>query len=287
MQALISPVYIADAFQDIDDDFTADRTFTYSKGKNLVVIPKEIDDMTLFDHLVEIEMDQSLFEFRSARDIQPKNLLSDMCMEHSLFESTSSLVSKPKCLLSNSVEYEDVPINSVDTNKFARERDPSSVPLGNNSLNKRSALSDPWKDILVSCKALVSLCQDSLDMKILFASANFSDTFCKINTTPTFLRELFGKATNTNTVKLLQDSFLRDSTAVEYINLYRDDGVPLSCHVALVPLTKIYCCGKMEKLAIFTLRSASSVGNMAFSGIGGGSISKFSKAARMNALEAF
>lgn len=278
MQALISPVYIADAFQDIDDDFIADRTHTYSKGKNLVVIPKEIDDMTLFDHLVEIEMDQSLFEFMSARDIQPKNLLSDICMEHSLFESTSSLVSKPKSLLSYSGVYED---------KFVRERDLSSVPLGNNSLNKRSALSDPWKDILVSCKALVSLCQDSLDMKIRFASANFSDTFCIINTTPTFFRELFGKATNANTVKLLQDSFLRDSTAAEYINLYRDDGVPLSCHVALLPLTKIYCCGKMEKLAILTLRSASSVGNMAFSGIGGGSISKFSKAARMKALEAF
>jgi hypothetical protein len=285
MQALISPVYVADAFQDIDDVFSADRTFTYSKRKNLVIIPKEIDDMTLFDHLVEIEMDHSLFDFTAARYIQPKNLLSDIDMEHSLFESTPSVMSKQKSRTSNSGEYDDVPINSIE--QFVHERDQLSVPLGYVSLNKRSPQSDPWKDILVACKALVSLCEASLEMKIRFASANFTSTFCTINTNPNTFRELFGKATNTNTVKLLQDSFLRDSTAAEYINLYRDDGVPLSCHVSLLPLTKIYSCGKMEKLAILTLRSASSVGNMAFSGIGGDSISRFSRAARLKALETF
>ena len=42
-----------------------------------------------------------------------------------------------------------------------------------------------------------------------------------------------GAATNKDTVALLRKNFSTSQDMSEYINLYRDDGVPMSCHMTL------------------------------------------------------
>ena len=42
-----------------------------------------------------------------------------------------------------------------------------------------------------------------------------------------------GAATNNDTVALLRKNFSTSQDMSEYINLYRDDGVPMSCHMTL------------------------------------------------------
>ena len=75
-----------------------------------------------------------------------------------------------------------------------------------------------------------------------------------------------------------------------FINLYRDDGIPLSCHLSLVNLhtsptsTLSNTCVNQERISIITIRSASSIGNANFCNIGINSLTNFSKEAREEAI---
>jgi hypothetical protein len=265
MQPLISPVYVADAFLDFDDDFTTDRrAYAICKVKKGAFIPKD-DDMTLFDHLVEIEMDQSLFQLPiSAKGEDSYDFL-------------------------NEKTHEDTEVLLVDTKERSKRKRTKEVDIvpEKKEVPQKSGIANSWVDIFAACTILATLSRDTLDISIRFSSASFRSTFYKGSTSPTVFRALFGKATNLATVKQLQDSFLNNSPVAEYINLYRDDGVPLSCHVTLQPLSKLSGNDFTENLAVLTFRSASSVGNVSFCGIGGKPLSCYSSAVRLHAIDCF
>ena len=71
----------------------------------------------------------------------------------------------------------------------------------------------------------------------------------------------------------------------EYINLYRDDGVPLCSFMSVVSLVHTDSARAADdKIAIITIRSASSVGQVLFNQIGLNAVKGFTTVSREDSI---
>ena len=77
---------------------------------------------------------------------------------------------------------------------------------------------------------------------------------------------LTGPSTSREVLHVLTTTILMERTANVYMNLYRSDAVSLSCHLSVVSITNKGDDG--TKWAVFTITSASIVGNSKHTGIG-------------------
>lgn len=95
-----------------------------------------------------------------------------------------------------------------------------------------------------------------------------------------------GKGTDIKSVDKLRTAFISHSSIEMYINLYRDDGVPLSCHIHLNVLGSKHATNQLEpeKFAILTVRSASSFSHAISYNIGPGLLDNVSAEMRSEAF---
>jgi hypothetical protein len=87
------------------------------------------------------------------------------------------------------------------------------------------------------------------------------------------LASLCGKATTREFQLLVERALLNDQTLMEYVNLNRSDGAVLSCHIVIRPIRAgqgaVREVGHTDlRSATLTVRSASSVGNANYVGVG-------------------
>jgi len=166
----------------------------------------------------------------------------------------------------------------------------SSRVSDSNSLGSRSRSSAGseesegglWADIFADCKVVVRMqsrhLPDSKTM-IIHAEADFFHNFeYDINSSLPFpLEKLCGKGTTRKGISAIGNAILAGKNISCYLNLYTANGSPLSCHVVVVCINgnreqgpvvvrKLPDC--MEKYAVLTIRSASSIGNTKQHGIG-------------------
>lgn len=150
-------------------------------------------------------------------------------------------------------------------------------------------LSRRWFNIFAQSKILITINPTNLEspeMVIENGDTNFMNIF-RYNETD-FEREIklefsdiCGRATSEASIMKCQESIISSIPYCEYINLYRSDGIVLPCHVSIMPITnrpkykrdndtqiEILSGASTTKYAIFTIRSASVVGNAQTLGIG-------------------
>lgn len=107
------------------------------------------------------------------------------------------------------------------------------------------------------------------DVTVRFAETLFYQVFCLPAGSSFALDSLFGPATKRQTVFQLEMAVLTGMNTSHYINLYRSDQVPLSCHITVVSVRGVQGCDRNgevvpageERWAVITIRSASVVGN--------------------------
>jgi hypothetical protein len=180
-------------------------------------------------------------------------------------------------------------------NKHYEAMDP---PLARTPANLRKRMLHPttikpWPNILTQSKIVVCINPNNFinsDIMVKFADEEFLYTFgYKRETFNDFsLSRLFGKSTSRIIVSRLQKCLLIGKATCEYINLYRRNGVGLSCHISMtvlssqkkVSINRINSNNNsvesetsnndsdMVKWGVITVRSASVVGNSKHSGIG-------------------
>jgi hypothetical protein len=255
MKTQLSPNRVADMFLDEKDLEPVHRD---SKRARLIV-PLDWNSLDIDDDLIE------------QPDFKPCNLFNDFDGEK-LFSSASIRLKIAK-LSPASLQRPKLTAEVKKRTSAAAER-----------LKLSKSDSNSWTDIFGTGKLLVSLSQSALDIELRWMNSEFYDTFCHDHERPTSLRALFGKATNAKTVQSLHTSFLAGTDIDEYINLYRFNGIPLSCHLTLKYLSKFNSTGKSDKLAIMTIVSASAVGNELYCGIGAGKLSQVSISTRLAAI---
>ena len=159
-----------------------------------------------------------------------------------------------------------------------------------------------WPDIFAHCKLVISMTDTLPDLlpelvRVMFADDAFMSTFGYEDCASLgSFNRLMGDASSPATFILVRN-FLRSGICGScYMNLYRSNGVPLSCHLCVVPIrsyreevslppkqdsstanssrssTSTTVVDKSNELlttwAVVTIRSASVVGNARLSGIG-------------------
>ena len=84
-----------------------------------------------------------------------------------------------------------------------------------------------------------------------------------------------GPSTPRENLHFITTAVLAEKSACEFLNLYRSNGVPLSCYVSVVSISNrseesqiTIPAAERTKWAVLTIRSASSVGNSKHMGIG-------------------
>ena len=158
------------------------------------------------------------------------------------------------------------------------------VPSG--IAKEKSSKSTSWGNIFEVSKIRISFSPRDLDfnqVRIRSVSPAFTSTFGfdmghaqadEEGFRP--LSVLFGKSTNRDFPFLVENTLLTGQSAMEYVNLYRSDREVLSCHVTVrsVP-SGDQARQDMQELqhsderwAVLTIRSASSLGNANFIGVG-------------------
>jgi len=160
------------------------------------------------------------------------------------------------------------------------------IPLISTGSRKRvcnrgssSSSPSPWSDIFACSKLVLSmefntglLCIRFVDDKFLL---NFRYTSEKISNRT--LEVICGPGTSQLTISRLKTSVTESRTFAEYINFYRSDRVPLSCHITNQVILGNTCREQSsskyedeasEIIMILSIRSASVVGNASFCGIG-------------------
>lgn len=158
----------------------------------------------------------------------------------------------------------------------------------------KRASSMPWHDIFGQCRAVVSWNRNGqLHFTIEYADELFRSTF-NLNSVasggiacPATFGALVGPATCRATLRRAATALENGDTAVEFINLYRCDGVPLSCHMTLTALRGRCCSGNGDSdcWGTMVIRSASAVGNASYSGVGLLKITAISHKRRLQALD--
>jgi hypothetical protein len=143
---------------------------------------------------------------------------------------------------------------------------------------RKTAELQSWNNIFAQCKLIISLSpRDSKpEIMVHHTQAEFRNNFGYDQSTLPFpLKTLFGKATIRYSTVKLQNALMGNKSTCEYMNLYKQNGTPLSCHVTLTTLTgrsvdidPLTTVMSTEKWGVVTIRSASVVGNSKFSGIG-------------------
>ena len=145
---------------------------------------------------------------------------------------------------------------------------------------KRSRKSNTlaWGNIFAKIKVVVSLNQNSDNPQLIIRHADqrfFAEFHYDREDIKHFeFQNLAGLATSRLSLFRIESSILTGSSlSGEFINLYRKDGVVLSCHLSVTVMTDRCSASSTtseikEKFAVITIRSASVVGNMYYSGIG-------------------
>lgn len=149
------------------------------------------------------------------------------------------------------------------------------LPKDNNDNNDKEKKSkekkpvvQPWTDIFQPSKIVVSMNPrnfESPELVIRFAQSEFLTTvgYEEEDILGMPFEIILGQASiRLNTYKI-QTAILMGKTASEYNNLYRRDGVMLSCHLTVQSLTgtsETNSSARREKWAVITIKSASIVG---------------------------
>ena len=141
-----------------------------------------------------------------------------------------------------------------------------------------------WVDIFARCQLVISTSNsnhisEQSNIMINFFDESFASTFgfdlVMFDESLPF-DVLARSATRKERLVSLQRNLLTGQPTTEFINLYKKNGIPLSCHVTLQPITRSY--KKSNRLlnaelaqrswAVMVIRSASVVGNASCFGIG-------------------
>lgn len=141
------------------------------------------------------------------------------------------------------------------------------------------ALKNQWNNIFTQCKLVVAFNPWNVEypeIRVLYADNFFCEVFgydeSRFGTEiPFSLGNIFGKTTSESTIHEIENSILEFFTASFFINLYRSDGVPLSCHLSTRPLSfakNAVIPHPRDHICVVTIRSASIVGNSQCNGIG-------------------
>lgn len=152
------------------------------------------------------------------------------------------------------------------------------------SHHKKVAENHSWNDIFAQSKIVVSMEPRNVEnsqIMIQHAQADFLQNFgYQSSDLPMPLSALFGKATIRISIHRIQMAVLMKKSACEFVNLYKSNGIALSCHLSVISLTGCSSPQSQSDLgeetvverpfrwAVLTIRSASVVGNSKFSGIG-------------------
>jgi hypothetical protein len=172
---------------------------------------------------------------------------------------------------------------------------------------RKKAASEPWRNIFASSKIIVKIRPRDMNNPapmVAFGHANFFDTFGwaafpdRDYERP--LADLYGHGTIRLAAHQIEKSILQGRSMATYINLYRQDDVPLSCYVYVQSLSQVprnankpvadpgdevASAGDVTKYAVVTIRSASVVGNAKRSGVGLLGLDGVSLEVRVDALD--
>lgn len=136
----------------------------------------------------------------------------------------------------------------------------------------------PWTNILAVMKLVVSMSHGTSDLCIRFVDDGFLENFKFSNDfiCDRCIEALVGPGTSRVSLNKLKRAVASGKPEGIYINLYRQDVVPLSCFVTVsvlsTSLPPVDSFGQRDNagaaFGTLTIRSASVVGNAKFSGIG-------------------
>ena len=164
--------------------------------------------------------------------------------------------------------------------------------------DSRTKSTDIWANISEPSHAILTLSMSNLDLIIKNVDENFKKNFLvksevkehRKQQDKIMFRNLYGKGTNKASVALLRESLMKGQNFSTFVNLYRDDGVPLSCYVHLQILGSSGSCDHPTslrdsiKIAILTVHSSSSISNAEFCQVGGNSLENFTLESKMRAI---
>lgn len=175
-----------------------------------------------------------------------------------------------------------IPVKSIRRTSSVQKIKPTKT----GAVKDKAAKPRSWANILDICRARISFSPRDLDfnqVKIRNMSPNFAATFGLdaelLNSDEEGYRPmstLFGKSTYREFPFIVESTLLAGQSTMEYVNFYRSDGEVLSCHVTIrsVPSgdearQEMQERQKSdERWAVMTVRSASSLGNANFIGVG-------------------
>lgn len=91
-----------------------------------------------------------------------------------------------------------------------------------------------WPNIFAECKLIVSMNRDTDNgLQIIHADDTFRNTFGFDQTERIPFSRMIGAASSPDARKKIDECVLRGRTAHAYINLYKRDDTPLSCHLSI------------------------------------------------------
>ena len=139
----------------------------------------------------------------------------------------------------------------------------------------------PWSNIFAICKLVLSIRHFSDDLCIRFVDSNFLENFryTSEQITNHCIEKLAGPGTSRDMLCKIKYAIECGETICTFINLYRQDGVPLSSYVTSLVMSNslpksieeyniLQGDNCAETIAVLTIRSASVVGNALSSGYG-------------------
>ena len=153
----------------------------------------------------------------------------------------------------------------------------------------RTGKTTSWVNILDTCRARLLFSPRDLsfaEVSVQDMSPAFLKAFGIERPDRCPLASLFGKATSREFLGKVELAMLNGLTVMEFVNLYRTDGAVLSCHVvvrsspsgATAQSQMMRQNHSDERYATLTVRSASSLGNANYVGIGLLGVDRISRA---------
>ena len=175
-----------------------------------------------------------------------------------------------------------IPVKSVRRTSSVQKIKPSKA----GAAKEKAAKPRSWTNIMDLCRARISLSARDLDcneVRLRNMSPSFAATFGLdtelLNSDEQVYRPLstlFGKSTYREFPFIVESTLLAGQTIMEYVNFYRSDGEVLSCHVTIRSIPSGDEARQEmqerqksdERWAVMAVRSASSLGNANFCGVG-------------------
>lgn len=215
----------------------------------------------------------------------------DISNDHPIASNLSNLSDEECCSIRiNPLVPRNIPkpLFPVATNAIERlPIDPPTLTLPLTAPNsmfrqvQEAGTPPPWTNILAVMKLVVSMTHGTSDLCIRFVDDNFIENFkfSRASICGKCVEALVGLGTSHTTLNKVKTAVANGHSEGYYINLYRQDAVPLSCFVVVQVLSQSLPPQLMEGVAgevrnagmvfgTLTIRSASVVGNAKFNGMG-------------------